>query len=466
MLWAYLHCYQLTLDTYTPLQQGGSTDEPTVVYHENSNSVVQMNAAAKQHGIELGFGLAQTAALCPQAHIIKYDKDVEKQALLSLAHQLYPLASDIVINTEHSLAIRLDNLLQYYGGYDVLWNTLTHEINQQGIHYHYATAWGIEAARVLAKSQINQMLRERTAITKCLAHCKLSYTDLDSKALNALEKVGITSIGQLLTMPVHELGRRFTNDTIRYLTALRGETFPTRTLFRPSSTFKQHTVLPFEVENSQHLLPYMGKLLDTLSHYLRARNLTTSSLCFEIQLRETEQQVMPVSAATPFTCATAWLDLVSLKVERLVLQQPAIALTLLCEDFEPIEKDTNDLFSDRFTHLAQKQLIGRLKAKLGEQSTQLPALGNSHIFEKMTVYQAQGNGQSYGFDAAPTFLLDHPKPLSVASRVCFGPLRLQTGWWEENTQKQDYFIAQTPQGVRLLVFKDTESKWWVQGVYS
>lgn len=466
MLWAYLHCYQLTLDTYTPSQQGGSHGEPIVVYHETTNRVVQVNEPAKQQGIEVGFGLAQTAALCPHTHIIKYERESEQQALVTLAHQLYPLASDIVIDAAHNLAIRLDNLLQYYGDYDALWNTLTHEINQQGIHYYYATAWGIEAARVLAKSRVDEMMIDTAKITEHLANCPLSHTDLDNKALNALAKVGVTHVGQLLTMPVHELGRRFTNDTIRYLTALRGETFPTRTLFRPSSTFKQQKVLPFEAENSQHLLPYMSRLLDTLSHYLRARNLTTSSLCFDVEFRENPPLNIQVNAATPFTCASAWLELVTLKVERLVLPEPAIALTLVCDNFEAIEADTNDLFSDRFTHLAQKQLIGRLKAKLGEQSTQLPAPGNSHNFEQMTVYQSHNSSQDYEFDAAPTFLLPQPEPLTVASRVCFGPLRLQTGWWSENAQKQDYFIAQTPQGVRLLVFKDNANKWWVQGVYS
>lgn len=91
MLWAYFYCYQLTLDAYK--NDGGATDGeiPVVVYHEQGNQVVQANSHAIKEGIECGQGLAQAAALCPQVHILEFNRNTEKETLLFLAHRLLSL---------------------------------------------------------------------------------------------------------------------------------------------------------------------------------------------------------------------------------------------------------------------------------------------------------------------------------------------------------------------------------------
>jgi len=466
MLWAYFYCYQLTLDSHK--KDGCFTDDdiPTVVYHEQSNQVVQANSQAINEGVECGQGLAQAAALCPHVHILAFNSEAEKETLLFLAHRLYPLASDIVIDTHNAIAIRLDNLLQYYGGLDALWHVLTNELHSAGIHFYFATAWGVDAARLLAKNKTNRYTDNIENIALLLSRCKLEQTSLDSKTIATLAKVGVRQIGQLLKLPVHELGQRFSNDTIRYLTALRGETFPQYVLFRPSISFKQLKNLSFEVENTQHLLPSIKALLISLEHYLRARNLLTSSILFQVHFREAEPLSIAVNGAMPFATQKDWLTLVELKVEPLLLPEPAIAISLTCQQFEAIENDGNDFFSHRFTSVAQKQLIGRLKAKLGDNSTLHPKAGNSHNFEGMTVNQVEETTPAYTADIIPTFLFERPMPLNLATRICFGPIRLQTQWWSSTASQKDYFIAETNHGVRLLVFKDVNTCWWTQGVYS
>ena len=246
----------------------------------------------------------------------------------------------------------------------------------------------------------------------------------------------------------------------------RGETFPKYVLFRPSISFKQLKNLSFEVENTQHLLPSIKSLLVTLEHYLRARNLLTSSIIFRVHFREEEPLSIEVNGAMPFAAQKDWLALIELKIETLLLPEPAIAISLTCQQFEPIENDGNDFFSHRFTTVAQKQLIGRLKAKLGDASTLHPKAGNSHTFEGMTVNQVVETTPAYTADIAPAFLFQHPMPLNLATRICFGPIRLQTQWWSSAASQKDYFIAETSHGVRLLVFKDAKASWWTQGVYS
>lgn len=473
MLWAYIYCYQLTLDNH----QQNSTDEhssekedadsihPVCVYCRNTNRIIQLNYAAQKIGIEVGHGLAQAAALCPYIHIIPFNKENETQLLTQLAHRLYPLASDIVLDTHNGLAIRLDNLVQYYGGHSALWKTLARELSLAKVRYHFANAWTIEAAKVLAFAQTNANSHSHEQVKQTLAKCSLSLTALSDKVVASLTRVGITRIQELLDMPVHELGKRFDNNTITYLTTLRGEIFPKATLFRPSAHFNNVMALPFDIENTQHLVPFITQQLEQLAHYLRARNLYTSTIHVAFHFREALALQFSVCSALPQASVKSWLSLLTLKIETIVLPEPVISVTLKCTEFDDMDSESRDFFHNRFNEIAQKQLIGRLNAKLGDNSTYQPQAADSHQFEFMTVAERNTAHYSYASDITPTFTFDTPKPLTQQTQVCFGPVRLSNEWWRGSAHKRDYFIAQTPHGVRMLIFKDESSQWWAQGIY-
>ncbi|MCP4278990.1 MAG: DNA polymerase Y family protein, partial [Alteromonas sp.] len=310
MLWAYIYCYQLTLDSHIKAARSKrahsqlpkhetnnqysalASNTPVAVYCSKTNKITQCNDIAKKEGIEIGHGLAQAAALCPYVHILPFSEEAEKHMLTQLAHRLYPLASDIVLdnhihsNSVNGLAVRLDNLTHYYGGHKPLWKTLTQALAEADIRYHFASAWTIEAAKVLALHKFNTYLHTSDDIKKALSACPLSITALSPKVIDSLARVGVSCVQQLLAMPVQELGRRFDNNTIMYLTALRGETFPRVTLFRPLEHFDNFILLPFDIENTQHLTPFVTQQFEHLSHYLRARNLYTSSISVHIHFRE------------------------------------------------------------------------------------------------------------------------------------------------------------------------------------
>ena len=358
MLWAYIYCYQLTLDSHIKAARSKrahsqlskhetnnqysalASNTPVAVYCSKTNKITQCNDIAKKEGIEIGHGLAQAAALCPYVHILPFSEEAEKHMLTQLAHRLYPLASDIVLdnhihsNSVNGLAVRLDNLTHYYGGHTPLWKTLTQALAEADIHYHFASAWTIEAAKVLALHKFNTYLHTPDEIKKALSTCPLSITALSPKVIDSLARVGVSCVQQLLAMPVQELGRRFDNNTIMYLTALRGETFPRVRLFRPLEHFDNFILLPFDIENTQHLTPFVTQQFEHLSHYLRARNLYTSSINVRIHFREAPVMDINIRSALPQSSVKSWLPLFSLKTENLVLPEPATAIALTCQQFE------------------------------------------------------------------------------------------------------------------------------------
>lgn len=466
MLWVYFHCNQLTLDLHSKAQDPAEPQLPTLVYNEQHNRIVQCNSTAKRQGVEVGSGLAHAASLCPDMVVLDYQPEKEKLALITLAHRFYQVASDIVVAPPNGIAVRIDNLLQYYGEYRTLWHTLVNELKAESLHASFGVAWGIQAAKVLAKCKTNHFTSDLKQIKNTLGSCPLSFTDLDEKTYTKLKRVGISSISALLAMPIQELGQRFSNDTIRYLTALRGETFPKVTLFRPHNNFSTTLVLPFEAQSSVQLHPYIHTLLVQLEQYLRARNVLTLAIDFALHFREADILAFTMRSAHPLSRSADWYPLVLLKLDTLTLTQPAIEISLQCEQFETAAVQDGDFFSDRFTLLAQKQLLGRLNAKLGSDRRFQPVSFNDNRFENMTLKAEHATDNTYTSPICPTFLYASPKPLNVASHICFGPVRLQTGWWESNVIERDYFIIETQDSLRLFAYRDKKSQWWVQGMFS
>ena len=462
MLWAYFDFYQLTLD-HLAAHIDEEEPSPTVVYAANTNQLVQVNQSARQAGLRPAMGMAEAAALCPSLRILDYQAEHEAQRLTALANRLYELAADIVICAPAGLAVRLDTLVKYYGDLECLWATLTRELHKAGVRYHFASAWSIEAARVLASQQLNRLLVAPDHIRSHLQTCPLESLELSPKQQHALKRVGINTLARLLELPVTELGKRFDNAFIRYLYALRADVTPARVTYHPPSRFSAHLTPSYEISESMRLCPWLEALLKEFVSYARLRNKLTACLPFILQFRELPPQPMRVQAAAPLSQFSQWQSLIKLKLETLVLPAPVIQVQLEVDELEEQSEQTRDFFHNRQHIFAQQQLISRLQTRLGTAAVSTPVGGNDH---RLSHHDANPPQVESAFKAAvPSVFLATCQPLKEHCHIEYGPVRLQTGWWDDNIQKRDYFIARTADGRRLSVYRSPNNEWFVQGWY-
>ncbi len=464
MLWVYLRFTRLTLD-FLARTADQPEHAPVVVYHPRHNTLQQCNDVALAAGLKPGMGLAHAAALAASLRIVNYSQETEQAHLQAIAARLYQVASDIVVVNPDALAVRLDNLRHYYGTLDATWSTLTRELSPMGVTFAFGCGWSVECARVLAMAGNNTLLTGEHAIRSRLADCPVACLQLDNKQAAALKRVGIQTVKQLLALPLAELGQRFPNQLIRYLTAVRGETFPTHPLYRPGTTFHRRLEVGYEIENTQHLLPYIKGLLDELCVYLRLSNRCTSTLCFTLYYRETEADTLSIRAAVPQFQAEQWYSLTALQLDTVQLRAPVISLGLDVQHLEPLNPDSGDFFEDRQQYFAHQQLLSRLKARLGEHSVSQPQLANAHRVEKLSQPDDLPEPDRPS-RWQPAFLLDPPTPLTTPTQITFGPVRIHTGWWDSQPVKRDYFVAKSEAGRYLQVYRDEHQQWWVQGLYA
>jgi protein ImuB len=73
------------------------------------------------------------------------------------------------------------------------------------------------------------------------------------------------------------------------------------------------------------------------------------------------------------------------------------------------------------------------------------------------------------------WLLAAPQPLAGGEQPRYegmldieaGPERIESGWWDGHDVRRDYYVARTPAGTRLWIFRErrADGGWFLHGVF-
>jgi protein ImuB len=73
------------------------------------------------------------------------------------------------------------------------------------------------------------------------------------------------------------------------------------------------------------------------------------------------------------------------------------------------------------------------------------------------------------------WLLAMPQPLAGGEQPRYegrleiedGPERIESGWWDGHDVRRDYYVARTPAGTRLWIFRERRAGggWFLHGVF-
>ena len=65
----------------------------------------------------------------------------------------------------------------------------------------------------------------------------------------------------------------------------------------------------------------------------------------------------------------------------------------------------------------------------------------------------------------PAFILSQPQRLTETPKIEFGPVRIESGWWDNAPEQRDYFIALNQHGQRMQIFRE-QGGWYISGWYA
>jgi protein ImuB len=201
-------------------------------------------------------------------------------------------------------------------------------------------------------------------------------------------------------------------------------------------------------------------------------------------------------------------DLVRLHVERLSIPAEIAVVTVRAVLVAPLEFHQGEMFDDggASTERATAALVERLSSRLGEDSVLRPRLvpdpqpefactfepwekGVRTLFRLDVDCPSERNGRKRVLTPfsplRPPSLKTEPVAVEVMSVVpegppirfrwggrwhavgqCWGPERIETGWWRGDDVRRDYYLIETKDGECYWLFRtQPDERWFFQAMY-
>ncbi len=516
-LWLALTLPHLPLQAFVATLPAAQREQPVALLH--AHRVLAANAAAAALGIEPGAKRATALALAPQLITGQPDAPRERAALHTVAHVALAFTPMVVLLAQadasgaqqqqggaHGVLLELRASLRYFGGAVALLKQLHAALAPLGLALQAASAPTPEGAWLLAQWRTGLALgphsQQLGALRTLLDGVPATLLGQGAEHAQALQAMGLTTLGGLRAQPREGLARRFGPALLLQIDRARGEQPDPRQPFVPAAVFASRLELHERADDAEQLLHGAAVLLQRLVAWARARQARiarfTLRLRHEQRHRHSEQvsgfTELPEFTELPIALALASDDLAHLqgllreRLQRLALPAPTLELHLHCRELEHRAAPSGELFP---TQASQREglarLLERLQARLGPEQVQRLVLVQDHRPERGTVLVPVQPGVNAPAAQVPAELLQAPQhdqhdqhdPLPLHRPVWLlhpaqalherqaqplfegrplellaGPERIETGWWDGDVALRDYYIAQTHEGALVWVYRD------------
>ena len=501
MLWLCIQLPKLPLEALTRAHRAG--DSTTMAVAQNS-LIIEANTAANAHNVEPGLSIATACAYCTELQLLERDPQREEQLLQQLAQWAYsftPVVSPRSAEREQNqpdsnfacLYLEISGSLKAHHGLAPLLLQLGKELRKMRISHFMGLGHSPSAAHLLSQLPEHRQWLAETGTAPApqqwrqwISFAPSKLLDCNHKAVAKLYACGIKRVSQLLAIPLSEVGGRFGRGFIDYLARLNGTRPDPVPSFEPPAEFHSELFFPSPLDNSEQLLFPAGRLVRELCRQLQRRQLYSHKLCWLLDYGSRGHQQVHVEISRPLLDPQRLIALTKLQFERVELKEPVQALTLKCQQLQPIENHSlrEDLFDEGSKLHESYQLIDKLKARLGHQALSGVTLRESYLPEQawqnadsLTLQSKSRSHQLTPVNAPrPNWLLPRPDPIQQRDHKLFydgelhllqGPERIDGYWWQHRRHARDYYIARGAHGSLYWVFQDLASEdWYLHGVYS
>ena len=532
MLWVALHLPLLSLEAFVATLSAGAAAQPLALM--DVHGIVSANAAARALGIAPGLKRATALALAPQLMLGQADAARDAQALAAVVHVALAFTPSVTVQPASEMSasrpaspdtvlLDVQASLRHFGGperrLDVLLQRLRRAVALLGHVVQVASAPTPLGAALLARLPRGQsrVPRERhcpdlRSLRSTLDAAPVWLLGPGREHWEALQGMGLRTLGDLLRLPRSGVARRFGADLLDELDRACGERPDPREPITLPATFETRLELFARADTAEQVLHGAALLLARMVAWLTAQHahVRRFTLVMQHEPRWRKDAQTPTETALALALTEPSRDPTHLQVllrERLAqlqLPAPSIELRLQVDDMARRAPLNEELFptagSEREGLL---RLIERLQARLGPAQVQRLVQRQDHRPERASegvaatavlpggrVAAAAGMhaaakaslnaGATMQVPVRPIWLLAEHQPLRErenlpwldgrALRLLSGPERIETGWWDAALAERDYFIAQATDGALVWVYRTRlpqpetlGCEWFLQG---
>ncbi|MEZ5462267.1 DNA polymerase Y family protein [Dokdonella sp.] len=485
MLWACLYFPELPLDAVRP--QDCARELPAVLVDGpvRNPRVVMANAAARLSGIGAGQSLAAARALQADLAAWRREPDAEQQMLGILADSAYRFSGEVSLLPPRALLLEVGASLGLFGGWAALERRLRGDLDGWGVKYRLVAAPVASGARVLAGSQDGVALLTHAQLLSALSNIPVENCGLELKTSSSLSSMGLNRLGQLFALPRPELTRRIGPAALLHLDRMRGLASEALPGYQPPTRYARRLEFEHRIDSVQALLFPLQRMLRELARFLIVRDAGVQD--FELILEHEHQATtqIRIGLLEAQRDAGKLLELTQARLERISLVAPVQALQVNADDLPLLRPLHEDLFDTNPDETMEwPTLVERLRARLGDEAIRCLLEVADHRPDRawrLRLPDTRGSGRKpastapteagrlHGMASRPLWLLRKAIPLRPSPlRIIAGPERIESGWWDGDDQRHDYYIVQTRDGQRAWAYVASGEidNWMLQGWFA
>ena len=492
MLWIALHLPLLSLESFTATLPHGAQEKPAALI--DAHRIVHANAAALALGIKPQLKRATALALAPQLTLGQADAGRDAQALASVAHAALAFTPSVTQeprgdaeSAPHSVLLEVQASLRYFGGPDRLLQVLRAAIQPLGHVVQIASAPTAQGAALLARMPTVKTLHcaDLPALTRTLDGAPVWLLGPGREHWDALESMGLRTLGDLRRLPRAGLARRFGEALLDELDRALGQRPDPRVWITLPEVFESRLELFARADSTEQVLHGASILLARLVAWAAARQVQVRRFTLLMQheprhrsnVQTPPASELEIALAEPSRDAAHLLVLLRERLANLQLVAPTLDLQLHCHDVVHRAAPNTELFPTAGSEREGiTRLIERLQARLGREQIQRLVPVQDHRPERSGELQpadAQMAGRAPRVPVPgpglatttprPVWLLPTPKPLPERHarplldgrplQLLCGPERIEAGWWDAALAERDYFIAQAADGALVWLYR-------------
>jgi protein ImuB len=468
VLWLALHFPALSVEIFS---RGSAVPEPIAVSERQGNStrVVFCNAAAVACGVRPGMPVSAAQALADSLIVHARDLDTEQEALSGLAAWAGRFTPAVSLQSPNGLLLEIGSCLRMHRGLDRLLGQVRAGLEEMGYQFTHACAPTAQAAWLLAQAGTGVALSDAAQLEPSLAALPLSLLDQPGEILDGLEKIGVSTLGDCLSLPRAGVVRRFGRGLLDELDRALGKLPEARAFFVPPPSFARRLMLPAPVHEAEALLFATRRLLPELEGWLGLRQAGVQELEVVCRHENAVDTVLRLGFVQPARAAPRMLLLLRETLARTRLPDPVHTIVLHASHILPLAGSNTDLFQEHAREGDGNLLLERLRIRLGKTAVFGIAPAADHRPEQAWRHCEAGNDSaSPGNPHRPLWLLPRPLPCRNGRLVLkAGPERIESGWWDGMDVARDYYVAQDQSGARLWVYCERAGgEWFVHGLFA
>lgn len=480
MLWVALELPSLPLQI---VERGGVWQAPLVVAEGPAQRpvVACANGAAREAGVREGQAVAAAKALAGELKVVPRDPAGERETLERIAAWAGQFTPMVAIDAQ-GVVLEVGSSLRLFDGHARLTAAIRRGIRDLGFQATLGLAPTPLAARLFARAEARgratrsclapEQLRER------VADLPLFLLDWPRETLAHLTELGVLRLRDMLELPAEGIARRFGPQVLLSLDRLMGRAADPREPYQPPPRFHLRLELPAEAESVGALLFPLRRMLAEMEGYLRARGCGLQRLDLVLEHGRRARTRCALDFASAERECEFILGIAREKLGRLQLAAPTVALSLHAESLLACtQRSATWLPGADEQAIDAERLLQRLAARLGKERVFGIALADDHRPERdwmKTGDRPRFSRRSFrenpgSAPTRPAWLLNRPHRLvSLDMELVAGPERIESGWWDGEEARRDYYVARNRRGETFWVFREHRDPkaWYLHGVFA